>query len=103
MMTMLTGVVVQAVGVLAAVEKESAIVGFCAQHLRQVFTQMGRDTEARLTHEEFRYLLVQPEITVLCDEVGVDIVGLLERSETIYESLEVEEADDGSVAAPLMP
>jgi hypothetical protein len=93
MMNMLTGVLVEVVSVLSAVEKESMMVSHVATSLRQCMAFLNKDTGVDLTHAEFRHLLVQPEIASIVQEAGVDVVCILEQSDLIFEALHEEDSD----------
>merc|ERR1712070_953694 len=77
MMNMLVGVLVEVVSVLSSVEKESMLVTNTAQSLRFAMRRMEKDTDSELSHAEFRHLLVQPEISSIVQQAGVDVVALL--------------------------
>jgi len=93
MMNMLTGVLVEVVSVLSAVEKESMMVSHVATSLRNCMAYLEKDTSLDLSHAEFRHLLVQPEIASIVQEAGVDVVCILEQSDLIFESLHEEDSD----------
>jgi len=84
---MLIGVLVQIVQVIAVTEKEKAIVGTVAAHLRLHWEESGHDTGHYLSLADFQALLVEPGVAVFLDGVGVDMLVLVDMAEMIYEDI----------------
>jgi hypothetical protein len=97
MTNMLIGVLVGVIGVLGAVEKETALVRHVASSLRNGMAQLNKDTSQPLTLMDFRQLLVLPEINSVVTGAGVDIIVLLEQSDIIFEALSQDEHSDEDV------
>jgi len=88
---MLIGVLVQIVQVIASTEKEKAMVGNVAAHLRNQWIEKGHQIEQLLTKKEFQSLLLEPDIALFLNEVGVDMLVLVDMSEMIYEDIAKEQ------------
>merc|ERR1712232_595951 len=86
-MGMLIGILVQIVQVIAGTEKERAIVGTVAAHLRVQWVDNGHELDALLSLRDFQALLVEPEIAVFLNDVGVDMLVLVDMAEMIYEDI----------------
>merc|ERR1740130_2188640 len=88
---MLIGVLVQIVQAIASTEKEKAMVLMVATHLRGQWEAKGYNMDSLLTKGEFQALLVEPNIAVFLNEVGVDMLVLVDMSEMIYEDIAKEQ------------
>jgi len=88
---MLIGVLVQIVQAIASTEKEKSMVLTVATHLRGQWQEKGHSMDALLTKGEFQALLVEPNIAVFLNEVGVDMLVLVDMSEMIYEDIAKEQ------------
>jgi len=84
---MLIGVLVQIVNVIAGTEKERAVVGTVASYLRGQWTDYGHELDALLTLSDFQTLLVEPNIALFLNDVGVDMLVLVDMAEMIYEDI----------------
>eukprot|EP00930_Biecheleria_cincta_P086420 TRINITY_DN7570_c0_g1_i1.p1 TRINITY_DN7570_c0_g1~~TRINITY_DN7570_c0_g1_i1.p1 ORF type:complete len:822 (+),score=150.81 TRINITY_DN7570_c0_g1_i1:29-2467(+) len=87
-MYMLVGVLVDVVGVISTVEKESLTVTYVASELRDELEQLGFNLEIPITKYEFEKLIIEPKIVQIIDSVGVDVVILCDMIELIYEDKE---------------
>jgi len=84
-MYMLVGVLVDVVGTIASAEKEAMTVQAVASGLRNRLEQLGRDVEAPITKYEFSQLVSMPEIAAIIQDIGVDVVVLIDMAEILYE------------------
>jgi len=87
-MYMLVGVLVEVVGVISSVEKESLCVSWVASELREEFEKGGYTLDAPITKQEFERLMVDPKIAKIVDTVGVDVLILCDMLDLLYEDLE---------------
>lgn len=86
-MNMLVGVLVEVVSVVSSVEKESLIVNFVKAQLQHLMTtELDDNAGESLTRAEFQKLLVNKKAAVVLEEVGVDVVGLVDFQEHIFRS-----------------
>lgn len=89
-MYMLIGVLVDVVGVIAATEKEALTVMTVATGLRERLEHLGRDPEAPITKYEFTNLLAMPEVALIAQDIGVDVIVLVDMVDVIYDDPKVE-------------
>eukprot|EP00927_Polykrikos_kofoidii_P085539 TRINITY_DN9335_c0_g1_i2.p1 TRINITY_DN9335_c0_g1~~TRINITY_DN9335_c0_g1_i2.p1 ORF type:complete len:739 (+),score=99.42 TRINITY_DN9335_c0_g1_i2:81-2219(+) len=86
-MNMLVGVLCEVVSVVSAVEKEALLVGFVKDQLQQMLISTGIDADNNdnITKLEFDQLMEKPEAARALQEVGVDVVGLVELTDFIFQ------------------
>eukprot|EP00440_Ansanella_granifera_P022716 gb/GFBE01024674.1/.p1 GENE.gb/GFBE01024674.1/~~gb/GFBE01024674.1/.p1 ORF type:complete len:814 (+),score=189.10 gb/GFBE01024674.1/:1-2442(+) len=87
-MYMLVGVLVEVVGVISTVEKESLTVGFVANELRDELTKLGYNIDLPITKTEFEKILIHPRIAKIVSAVGVDVDILCGMLDIIFEDAE---------------
>eukprot|EP00929_Paragymnodinium_shiwhaense_P073093 TRINITY_DN37152_c1_g1_i1.p1 TRINITY_DN37152_c1_g1~~TRINITY_DN37152_c1_g1_i1.p1 ORF type:complete len:819 (+),score=218.32 TRINITY_DN37152_c1_g1_i1:111-2567(+) len=85
-MNMLVGVLVEVVGAVSSVEKETAIVCQVRSQLTEMLTtsKLDADNDGMLSRSEFENLLLEPQAAKMIQEVGVDVVGLVDLSDFIF-------------------
>jgi hypothetical protein len=84
-MNMLVGVLCEVVSVVSAVEKETLVVNFVQGQLRAILEHFCEDAEDSLmTKIEFTKLLGNPTAARALNEVGVDVLGLLEITDFLF-------------------
>eukprot|EP00927_Polykrikos_kofoidii_P047969 TRINITY_DN4222_c0_g2_i4.p1 TRINITY_DN4222_c0_g2~~TRINITY_DN4222_c0_g2_i4.p1 ORF type:complete len:1071 (+),score=196.19 TRINITY_DN4222_c0_g2_i4:392-3214(+) len=89
-MNMLVGVLVEVVSVVSAVEKEELVVNFVKTQLQDLLKKLGWMEEAdggdiQITKTEFQTLLATPEAARCLQGVGVDVVGLVDFEDLIFQ------------------
>jgi len=86
-MNMLVGVLVEVVGVVSTVEKEQMNVQFVYSKLQECLITSGLDADGdmRISKAEFESLLLNPKAARMVQEVGVDVVGLVDFSEYLFQ------------------
>jgi len=87
-MYMLVGVLVEVVGVISSVEKESLTVSWVANELRSAFDKGGYTLDGAITKQEFERMMVDPKIGKIVDTVGVDVLILCDMLDMLYEDIE---------------
>jgi len=85
-MNMLVGVLVEVVSVVSALEKEEMTVNYIRSRLCVMFDMGDEDGNGHISKNEFDSLFLQDEAVRLLQEVGVDVVGLVDLSEFIFKS-----------------
>merc|ERR1740121_1607533 len=80
-MNMLTGMLVQVVQGIADVEKEELHLSWVKMELERVMTAMDVNKDVMLSKEEVENVLCNPEACKVINEVGVDVVQLVEVAE----------------------
>jgi len=90
-LNMLIGVMVENVRVVSVMEREQLTVAFTKQKLLRMLTtsDVDKDGNQMISQAEFSALLDIPEaIKVLQQELGVDVVGLVDLADFIFENVE---------------
>jgi len=85
-MNMLVGVLVEVVSVVSAVEKEQLQVTFVKNKLLSMLENNGIDGDdnQHISRHEFEQILVKPEAAKIIQDVGVDVVGLVDFVDFIF-------------------
>lgn len=85
-MNMLVGVLVEVVAMVSTVENETLMVNMVRAKMHQMIEVLGLDLDGNgtLSRDEFEALLVLPAAAQFIQDVGVDVVGLVEYSEFIF-------------------
>jgi len=83
-MNMLVGVLVEAVSVVAAVEKEALLVNWVKSRLQALYTTIDIDGDGLIGRQEFESLLSSVPAARALQEVGVDVVGLVDFTDLIF-------------------
>mmetsp|Transcript_153973 Transcript_153973/g.273070 ORF Transcript_153973/g.273070 Transcript_153973/m.273070 type:complete len:739 (+) Transcript_153973:74-2290(+) len=86
-MNMLVGVLCEVVSVVSAVEKEQLTVSCVKQKLMKMFDDPKVDTDGNcsISRKEFENLLVNEEAASIIQDMGVDVVGLVDFADIIFE------------------
>merc|ERR1712032_1234273 len=84
-MNMLVGILVEVVSVVSAVENEQLTVNFVKQKLQTLKYSESESSIDRISRHEFEKLLVRPEAAKIIQEVGVDVVGLVDFADVIFQ------------------
>lgn len=85
-MNMLVGVLCEVVSVVSSVEKEQLTVNYVKAQLIRMFEDHGVDAqgEGGISKSEFDKLLVRPDAARIIQEIGVDVVGLVDFSDYVF-------------------
>lgn len=85
-MNMLVGILCEVVSVVSAVEKESLLLEFVKGEVRQMMVTCGIDAngDGRISRGEFERLLTNKDAAKALQEVGVDVVGLVDFTDVIF-------------------
>jgi len=84
-MNMLVGVLVEVVSVVAAVEKETLQVNFVRSKLQSTLQDLDTNGDHLISRNEFESIIVQPQAARALQEVGCDVVGLIDFTDFIFE------------------
>jgi hypothetical protein len=84
-MNMLVGVLVEVVGVVADAEKEGLAVSSMRDSLVKVMHELDLDSNGYISKAEVDKLLIQPAAAKILENVGIDVVGLVDLSDVIFE------------------
>lgn len=83
-MNMLIGILVEVVSVVSAMENEQLQVNFVKTKLQTLTYSESESSSDRISRLEFERLLVRPEAAKIIQEVGVDVVGLVDFADVIF-------------------
>jgi voltage-gated sodium channel len=81
-LNMLVGVLVEVVSVVSDVEKEQMMVSFVKNELLSLL--VDADEDKQISKAEFENLLMNPKAAKIIQEVGVDVVGLVDFTDHIF-------------------
>jgi hypothetical protein len=85
-MNMLVGVLCEVVSVVSSVEKEELTVNYVKTRLMTLFRGADADKSMTINREEFSDLLIgKKEAALIIREIGVDVVGLVDFADFIFE------------------
>jgi len=86
-MNLLVGVLVDVIGVVSSVEKEELTVNWVKQTLKEIMSATGfdKDGDNLVSKEEFDALLMNPRAARMVQELDVDVVGLVDFSDYIFQ------------------
>lgn len=87
-MNMLVGILCQIVSVVSTVEKEELTVTYVKNRLMVLFKGADSDHSCKICKEEFNVLLAKREAALIIREIGVDVVGLVDFADFIFEEQE---------------
>merc|ERR1712113_582806 len=83
---MLIGVLCEVMSTVAADEKERMLISFARQKVQEAMSSMDLNQDCRLSRDEFAQLLQNAEAVRALTEVGVDVWGLVEITDSIFQS-----------------
>jgi len=84
LMNMLMGIIVQVMQVVGAMENEAATTHKVKTKITEILRNMDKDSNDKLSEEEFQALLTTPETAIVIKDLGVDPVGLVDFADFIY-------------------
>eukprot|EP00927_Polykrikos_kofoidii_P019649 TRINITY_DN19214_c0_g3_i1.p1 TRINITY_DN19214_c0_g3~~TRINITY_DN19214_c0_g3_i1.p1 ORF type:complete len:786 (-),score=136.70 TRINITY_DN19214_c0_g3_i1:12-2300(-) len=85
-MNMLVGVLCEVVSVVSAVERETLLLNFVKGQLQELLDCTGLDVnhDNLISKSEFQALIEKPEAARALQEVGVDVIGLVDFTDFIF-------------------
>lgn len=89
MLNMLVGVLCEVVSVVSSVEREQLTVNYLKTRLVAMFAEGGdgRNPDTiRISHDSFESMLLQPEAATIIQNIGVDVIGLVDFADYIFEN-----------------
>merc|ERR1712096_144676 len=95
-MNMLVGVLCEVVSVVSAVEKEQITVTHVKNKLQSMFdrTLVDCDGSKTISKTEFENIIFQEDAVLIIQELGVDVMGLVDLTDLIFEDdIELSTAD----------
>lgn len=96
-MNMLIGVLCQVVSNVSQTEREQMTITAVKDKLKHIMDNTGidRNGDNLISEDEFHSLLENAEAAKCLQEVGVDVVGLVDVAEFVFEDADAEDGDDG--------
>jgi hypothetical protein len=85
-MNLLVGILVEVVGVVAAVENEEITCNIVKTQMQTAINQLDGDADNRISQEEFNQILDRSDVIRGLKEIGVDVVALVSLSDVIFEN-----------------
>lgn len=91
-MNLLVGVLVEVVSMVSRVENEAVLVNRVRSELLSLIQKLGIDLDGNgtMSKDEFEAMLITPMAAQFMQDVGVDVVGLVEYTEYIFKDKELE-------------
>jgi len=83
-MNMLIGVLVDVVSVVSCVEKEEITMRFVKRKMLELLRKISEDGSDLISKTNFESMLLDPEAAKLVQQVGVDVVGLVDFADFIF-------------------
>lgn len=95
-MNMLVGVVCQVVSAAAETEGDALKMSFVHEKMRKLLCETGFDknNDQTISKEDFVDLLLNPKATAILQDAGVDVIGLVDFKDLLFEQDEHNYADD---------
>mmetsp|Transcript_140864 Transcript_140864/g.357866 ORF Transcript_140864/g.357866 Transcript_140864/m.357866 type:complete len:772 (-) Transcript_140864:154-2469(-) len=84
-MNMLVGVLCEVVSAVAATEKEENLVSFVKGRVWKIVEEIDQDGDMSISKNEFKQILENVHACRALQDVGVDVIGLVDFAETIFE------------------
>eukprot|EP00927_Polykrikos_kofoidii_P023617 TRINITY_DN21699_c0_g2_i2.p1 TRINITY_DN21699_c0_g2~~TRINITY_DN21699_c0_g2_i2.p1 ORF type:complete len:551 (-),score=100.24 TRINITY_DN21699_c0_g2_i2:199-1749(-) len=95
-MNMLIGVLCEVVSAVAATEREEMLVAYVGGKLRKVVEYLDTDGGGTISKKEFMQILENLDAIKALQDVGVDVVGLVDFADFIFEvDCAVDDDDEG--------
>lgn len=94
-MNMLIGVICEVVSAVAATERETLSLAFVREKMEELLNncEADQDNDNLISKEEFEQMLMNPKAMRILQDVDVDVVGLVDFKDTIFEP-DAKEDDD---------
>lgn len=89
-MNMMIAVVCDAVGSVAATEKEAIQVTMVTKKMQDLFLELDETGDGLISREEFLKILEKPEASRLLNEAGIDVLGLVDHADSIFVAESIE-------------
>jgi len=101
-MNMLIGVLCEVVNAVAATEKEEMLVSYVNEKLQRVVKLLDTDGNNSISKKEFLEILENMDAVRCLQDVGVDVIGLVDFADFIFETdVDVDEEDDAGEGVTL--
>jgi len=82
---MLIGVICEVVSAVASSERETMALTYVKQRIKTLMSESDQDDDNKISKVEFMELLTKKEAALILKDVGVDVVGLVDFADMIFE------------------
>jgi hypothetical protein len=93
-MNMLIGVICEVVSAVAATEREAMTLVFVKERIKELMALGDDNGDCHISKQEFLQLFSNKAATTILEDVGVDVVGLVDFADTIFEPDYSDETDE---------
>jgi len=83
-MNMLIGILCEVVSAVSATEREAMLVSFVKDKMQQFLKELDENSDGKVSASELLRVLEKPEACRLLQDVGVDVVGLIDQVDIIF-------------------
>lgn len=84
-MNMLIGVLCEVVSAVASTENEANLIGYAREQLQAIMCALDENHSGSISQKEFHQLLEKKEACFILQDLGVDVVGLIDFADVIFE------------------
>mmetsp|Transcript_37206 Transcript_37206/g.71530 ORF Transcript_37206/g.71530 Transcript_37206/m.71530 type:complete len:670 (-) Transcript_37206:184-2193(-) len=98
MMNMLIGVICEVVSAVAATEKEALMLAHVRDQMRTIVATGDRNEDREISKTEFLELLQKKKAADILQDVGVDVIGLVDVADTIFEARPEDAGEDRNLS-----
>lgn len=101
-MNTLIGVLCEVVSAISETEREQMTITMVKAKLKHIMINSGIDknNDGNISEDEFKQMLENVEAAKILQEVGVDVVGLVDVAEFIFEDVEEDEEGERNLSFP---
>merc|ERR1719362_2570023 len=93
-MNMLIGVICEVVSAVASTEQERMTVSYVKDKIAELIHDQNKDNDDQISRQEFKDMFSNTRAMGILQDVGVDVIGLVDFADTIFDNA-CEERDDG--------
>eukprot|EP00927_Polykrikos_kofoidii_P087149 TRINITY_DN9967_c1_g4_i2.p1 TRINITY_DN9967_c1_g4~~TRINITY_DN9967_c1_g4_i2.p1 ORF type:complete len:655 (-),score=141.49 TRINITY_DN9967_c1_g4_i2:23-1951(-) len=101
LMNMLIGVLCEVVSAVSAIEQEEILVRYVESELNKVMALIDEDGGGTISRDEFNQILDNKEAIDALQDIGIDVIGLVDFADFIFD--EDGEREDGDEVELTMP
>lgn len=84
-MNMLIGVLCEVVSAVSSTEKEAILVSFVKERMKPLFEELDTSGDGLISKSEFLCILDNAQAVRLLEEVGVDVIFLLDQCDSLFQ------------------
>jgi len=84
-MNMLIGVICEVVSAVAATEQERMTVSYVKDKIAELIRDQNKDNDDQISRQEFKDMFSNTKAMGILQDVGVDVIGLVDFADTIFD------------------